>query len=118
MPTAASDTVFVDPLYYDDIDLLLKIQNYVPPMKEELQKQVMALNTWNRETLLPEFFFKYFMDTFMIPAYTCDKMLASDLAYPGLSNTYSCFCNNGDYHTMPEINLQVTGDNFQYDMQP
>ena len=87
-------------------------------MKEELQKQVMALDTWKRETLLPEFFFKYFMDTFMIPAYTCDKMLPADLSYPGLSNTYSCFCNNGDYHTMPEINLQVTEKNFQYDMQP
>ena len=81
-------------------------------MKEELQKQVMALDTWNRETLLPEFFFTYFMDTFMIPAYTCDKMVPADLSYPGLSDTYSCFCNNGDYHTMPEINLQVTGDNF------
>ena len=76
----------------------------------------MAVDTWKRETLLPEFFFKYFMDTFMIPAYTCDKMVdlpyPNGLNYPGLTDTYSCFCNNGDYHTMPEINLQVTSKNF------
>jgi len=37
----------------------------------------------------------------MIPAYTCDKLAASNLQYPGLASTYSCYCNNGDYHTMP-----------------
>ena len=54
----------------------------------------------------------------MLPAYTCDKMRAQDLSYPGMTSTYSCYCNNGDYHTMPEINFQITGKNFQYDMSP
>ena len=87
-------------------------------MKEELEMQVLALDTWHRETLLPHFFYDYFIDTFMLPAYTCDKMRAQDLSYPGMTSTYSCYCNNGDYHTMPEINFQITGKNFQYDMGP
>jgi len=41
-------------------------------MRKELEKQVLMVNTWERATLFPEFFYDYFMDTFMIPAYTCD----------------------------------------------
>ena len=37
----------------------------------------------------------------MVPAYTCDKMRAQDLTYPGLTDVYACYCNNGDYHAMP-----------------
>jgi len=48
----------------------------------------------------------------MIPAYTCDKLAASNLQYPGLASTYSCYCNNGDYHTMPQINLEMSGKDF------
>jgi len=58
------------------------------------------------------------MDTFMVPAYTCDKMLPEDLTYPGFEDTYSCFCNNGDYHTMPQINFEVTDQDYQYDLDP
>ena len=79
---------------------------------------MLALNTWHRETQLPHFFYNYFMETFMLPAYTCDKMRAQDLSYPGMSSTYSCYCNNGDYHAMPDLNFQITGKNFQYDMGP
>ena len=64
----------VEPLYYTRMDLMLKIQGYVPPMKEELDEQRLAVDTWNRETLLPTFFYNYFTKTFMIPAYTCDKI--------------------------------------------
>ena len=56
----------------DGADLMLKIQDYVPPMKQELEQQVMTIDTWQRGTLLPDFFYEYFTDTFMIPAYTCD----------------------------------------------
>ena len=41
-------------------------------MKEELNQQVLTVDTWERETQLPPFFYNYFMETFMIPAYTCD----------------------------------------------
>ena len=58
------------------------------------------------------------MENFMIPAFTCDEMRAQDLKYPGLWKTYSCYCNNGDYHTMPSINVEITGKNFQYDLGP
>ena len=54
----------------------------------------------------------------MVPAYTCDKMQAKDLAYPGFRDTYSCYCNNGDYHTMPQINFEMTEGHFQFDMDP
>lgn len=109
---------FSDALYYSGSDLMLKIQNYVPPMKEELEEQVLAVDTWRRETVLPSFFFNFFMETFMIPAYTCDKLSASDLQYPGLASTYACYCNNGDYHTMPQINLELSANDFQYDLDP
>lgn len=81
-------------------------------MKEELNQQYIGLDTWNRELQLPEFFFNYFMETFMIPAYTCDKMQKKDLHYPGMTDTYACYCNNGDYHTMPQINFEVATKHF------
>ena len=109
-PTATSTLTRTEPLFYNGTDLMLKIQGYVPPMKEELQQQKLCVDTWSRETLLPSFFYDYFTKTFMIPAYTCDKLKENN--YPGLDTTYSCYCNNGDYHTMPTINLEVTDHNF------
>ena len=35
-----------------------------------------------------------------------------------MESTYSCYCNNGDYHTMPQINLEISGKNLQFDMDP
>lgn len=114
IPAAAADMTRTLPIYFPDKDLMLKIEDYVPPMKEELYDSVLAIDTWNRETLLPPFFYKYFTETFMIPAYTCDTII-QEPKYPGLSTTYSCFCNDGDYHEMPEINFEITGKDFQYD---
>jgi len=109
---AEFDQNFAPILYYSGADMLLKIQNYIPPMKEELAEQWLAVDTWKRETTLPGFFYDYFMKTFMVPAYTCDPMEKKDLAYPGLTETHACYCNNGDYHTMPSINIEVTGKHF------
>ena len=52
----------------------------------------------------------------MIPAYTCDKLVGSDFSYPGMADTWSCYCNNGDYHTMPAINFSLRDKDFQYDL--
>ena len=49
-PVGAADQVFTDALYYKGTDVMLKINNYVPPMQEELDSTIMALDTWNRET--------------------------------------------------------------------
>ena len=57
---------------------------------------------------MPEFMHDYLMDTFMLPAYTCDAMRPQDLAYPGMDVTRACYCNNGDYHAMPTINLEIS----------
>ena len=56
----------------------------------------------------------------MIQAYTCDILDPNNTEenYPSLNQTYSCYCNNGDYHTMPNINLEITGMKTQYDMSP
>lgn len=97
---------------------MLKFSNYVPPMKEELEHQVLAIDTWNRELRLPAFFYNYFMDTFMLPAYTCDPMAPQDFEYPGLGSTNACYCNNGDYHTMPTINFEVRNKDLQFDIDP
>jgi len=50
----------------------------------------------------------YLTETFMLPAYTCDTMRPQDLAYPGMDKTRACYCNNGDYHAMPTINLEIS----------
>ena len=50
LPVGAADQVFTDALYYKGTDVKLKINNYVPPMQEELDSTIMALDTWNRET--------------------------------------------------------------------
>jgi len=112
LPVANFTENFGTTLYYSGANMLLKIQNYVPPMKDELNEQWLSVDTWKRETQLPKFFYDYFMKTFMVPAYTCDPMEAKDLAYPSLPNTHSCYCNNGDYHTMPSINFEVTDKHF------
>lgn len=55
----------------------------------------------------------------MLPAYTCDPMEPKDLAYPGkLMGTYACYCNNGDYHAMPTINVELSNIGYQYDISP
>lgn len=83
MPIASADSWSADAMYYKGADLMLKINNYVPPMKEELMDTIMNLDTWNRETQLPVFFYDYFMTTFMIPAYTCDQLSKPEDQYPG-----------------------------------
>lgn len=50
MPIASADSWTADAMYYKGADLMLKINNYVPPMKEELMDTIMNLDTWNRET--------------------------------------------------------------------
>ena len=112
MPVGKNDQVFTDAMYYKGTDFMLKINGYVPPIKEELDETILALDSWNRETQLPEFFYNYFVDTFMVTAYTCDKLNAPEKQYPGMSATYSCYCNNGDYHTMPDINLEIRNKDF------
>ena len=118
MAEGTSEMNRADPMYYKGADLMLKISNYLPPMREELSDTMLALDTWHRELQLPAYFHKYFMDTFMLPAYTCDKLEASQMQYPGLKDTYSCYCNNGDYHTMPSLNFEIRDKDFQYDMDP
>ena len=97
---------------------MLKISNYLPPMQEELSDTMLAMDTWNRELQLPGYFYDYFMNTFMVPAYTCDKLDSTQMQYPGLPSTNACYCNNGDYHTMPSLNLEFREKNFQYDLNP
>ena len=72
--------------------------------------------------VLPKYFFDYFTETFMIPSYTCDKYEATYLgaSYPGYTDPYVCYCNSGDFHTMPIINIEIANekDPFKYDVEP
>ncbi len=52
----------------------------------------------------------------MIPSYTCDN--ETDVSYPHLTQLRSCYCNNGDYHTMPTINIEIKQQFYQYDIGP
>ena len=103
---------FNQEMYYKGSDVKLKINNYVPPIKEQNDPTMLALDTWNRETQLPPFYWNFFVKTFMLPAYTCDKLTQPEFQYPGLKETYSCYCNNGDYHTMPDLNFEIRKKDF------
>ena len=48
IPTATAELNFAEPLYYSGMDLVLKINDYVPPMTGEDGEQVLALDTWYR----------------------------------------------------------------------
>ncbi len=63
-----------DMLYYKGADLMMKIANYKPPVKEEDDTQMLTVDTWSRETRVPRFFYHYFKNTFMLPAVTCDPL--------------------------------------------
>ena len=65
---------------------------------------------------VPHFFYNYFIDTFMIPSYTCDNIYG-DMNYTELNpEVYTCFCNNDDYHSLPTINLELIDYDIQYDL--
>ena len=66
---------------------------------------------------VPHFFYNYFIDTFMIPSYTCDNIYG-DMNYTELNpKVYTCFCNNDDYHSLPTINLELIDYDIQYDLE-
>lgn len=110
---------FAPPLeYLKGSYVMEKVSNYIPPIKQELEPQALVIDTWNRGMTLPFFFHDFFMELFMVPAYTCDLMRPQDLSYPGFKDTYSCYCNNGDYHAMPTINFEVTTESYQFDFDP
>jgi len=113
MPTATAGMNFVDPPHVGKSGLMMKINNYIPPMKEELEQQVIIVDTWQRESLFPKFFYDYFIKTFMIPAYTC-----APTQYAGLTDPRACYCNGGDYHSMPTLNIDATNEGQQYDIEP
>ena len=119
IPDGYNEMNFAPPLvYFEGKALMEKVSNYIPPIKQELESQGLVVDTWSRSTTLPSFFWRFFMQTFMVPAYTCDKMEPKDLQYPGMEGTYSCFCNNGDYHTMPSLNFEITDENYQFNLDP
>ena len=90
----------------------------MPPVKDELDQQVVVIDTYSQMMKVPTFFYNYFNDTFMIPAYTCDQQFELKSKYPDLKEVYSCYCNNADYHSLPVINVEVKDYNFQFDLQP
>ena len=49
MAEGKTDTNFADAMYYRGADVMLKISNYLPPMREELSDTMLSLDTWNRE---------------------------------------------------------------------
>ena len=49
MTKGTTKTNFAEAIYYKGADLKLKISNYLPPLVEELNETMMALDTWNRE---------------------------------------------------------------------
>ena len=84
-------------------------------MKEELEYQEIAVDTYYRPMHVPYFFYQYFIDTFMIPSFTCDNVTAN-LTYTELDPVYSCYCNNDDYHSLPTVNFELVEYNVQYDL--
>ena len=83
----------------DDASLMVKVADYVPPVKEKLEFEQLKIDTYYRMIHVPDFFLKYFNETFMIEDYTCNNYTGKIVEYTSeLDTVYSCFCNNGDYH--------------------
>ena len=53
---------------------MIKIQDYVPPMNDELVYHEIAVDTYYRAMHVPYYFYDYFKRTFFIPMYTCDDV--------------------------------------------
>lgn len=99
-------------------DLMLKISNYVPPKREELQLQMITIDSYYKALKVPSFFYDYYKDTFIIKAYTCDLFNEQENMeyFRGIDNVYTCYCNNGDYHSLPDINFEVKDMSYQFDL--
>ena len=101
-------------LNYIKQDLMLKISNYVPPKREELKKQMIVVDSYYKALGVPQFFYDYYKSTFIIKAYTCDALPPTE--FNGIQNVYTCYCNNGDYHSLPDINFEVKSLQQQFDL--
>lgn len=80
---------------------------------------MITVDTFYKPLKVPSFFYQYYDDTFIIKAYTCDKMPADtegEAVYQGISQVYSCYCNNGDYHSLPDINFELKDLEYQFDL--
>ena len=97
---------------------MLKISNYVPPKREELQYQMITIDSYYKALQVPQFFYDYYKDTFIIKAYTCDLFTDEENTkyFLGIENVYACYCNNGDYHSLPDVNFELKGLDYQFDL--
>ena len=96
----------------------MKLYDYVPPMRGELDQQLIIVDTYFREYHFPNYFFEYFLDTFMIDHVTCDPYEGT---YPRMTDPKKCFCNNGNYHSLPIINIvfnQSSDNSRTFDLPP
>lgn len=69
MPSATNELKKKEPL--TSYSMHLKINNYLPLLNKENNADRLIVDTWSRDTRLPSFFYEYFLQTFMIPSYTC-----------------------------------------------
>ena len=89
---------------------MIKVEDYVPPMGDKIVQHEIAVDTYRRAMHLPYYFFDYFKKTFFIPLYTCSDV-SGEQEYGGIHPVYSCYCNNDDYHSLPEIDFDMQVSN-------
>lgn len=65
--------------------------------------------------LIPDYYYKYFVDKFSIPQYTCEP---ATLTYASIQTPYLCNCNGQNYVSMPRLSIDIQPDHTQIHKSP
>ena len=104
-------------LHYKDSELMVKVADYIPPIssKKQIENSRVEIDTFYRTLQVPDDLYAYFVETFMIPSFTCDDITAN-LTYVEVDTVYSCYCNNGNYHNLPSLSYSLLDYNIHFDL--
>lgn len=104
-------------MHYKDSELMVKVADYIPPIssKKQIENSRVEIDTFYRTLQVPDDLYAYFVETFMIPSFTCDDITAN-LTYVEVETVYSCYCNNGNYHNLPSLSYSLLDYNIHFDL--
>lgn len=96
---------------------MVKVADYIPPIssKKQIQNSRVEIDTFYRTLQVPDDLYAYFVETFLIPSYTCDNITAN-LTYVESDTVYSCYCNNGNYHNLPSLSYSLLDYGIHFDL--
>ena len=105
-------------LHYKESELMVKVADYIPPIStnKQIENSRVEIDTYYRTLQVPDDFYNYFQETFLIPSFTCDNITAN-LTYSETDTVYSCYCNNGNYHNLPSLSYSLLDYDIHFDLE-